>query len=106
MQDFFRENGTAYIVMEYLEGITLKQYLQTYGPISVEEMQNIFAPILEALDKIHQNGVIHRDISPDNIMCLPEGEAKLMDILERREIIRIIAQKACLVILKMGFGPD
>lgn len=64
MQDFFRENGTAYIVMEYLEGITLKQYLQTYGPISVEEMQNIFAPILEALDKIHQNGVIHRDISP------------------------------------------
>ena len=68
MQDFFRENGTAYIVMEYLEGITLKQYLQTYGPISVEEMQNIFAPILEALDKIHQNGVIHRDISPDNIM--------------------------------------
>ena len=65
--------------MEYLEGITLKQYLQTYGPISVEEMQNIFAPILEALDKIHQNGVIHRDISPDNIMCLPEGEMKLMD---------------------------
>ena len=64
VQDFFRENGTAYIVMEYLEGITLKQYLQTYGPISVEEMQNIFAPILEALDKIHQNGVIHRDISP------------------------------------------
>ena len=71
--------------MEYLEGITLKQYLQTYGPISVEEMQNIFAPILEALDKIHQNGVIHRDISPDNIMCLPEGEVKLMDFGAARD---------------------
>lgn len=105
MQDFFRENGTAYIVMEYLEGITLKQYLQTYGPISVEEMQNIFAPILEALDKIHQNGVIHRDISPDNIMCLPEGEAKLMDFGAARDYTDY-SEEGLSVILKMGFAPD
>lgn len=104
VQDFFRENGTAYIVMEYLEGITLKQYLQTYGPISVEEMQNIFAPILEALDKIHQNGVIHRDISPDNIMCLPEGEAKLMDFGAARDYTDYSAEGLS-VILKMGFAP-
>ena len=104
VQDFFRENGTAYIVMEYLEGITLKQYLQTYGPISVEEMQNIFAPILEALDKIHQNGVIHRDISPDNIMCLPEGEVKLMDFGAARDYTDYSAEGLS-VILKMGFAP-
>lgn len=104
VQDFFRENGTAYIVMEYLEGITLKQYLQTYGPISVEEMQNIFAPILEALDKIHQNGVIHRDISPDNIMCLPEGEAKLMDFGAARDYTDY-SEEGLSVILKMGFAP-
>lgn len=104
VQDFFRENGTAYIVMEYLEGITLKQYLQTYGPISVEEMQNIFAPILEALDKNHQNGVIHRDISPDNIMCLPEGEAKLMDFGAARDYTDY-SEEGLSVILKMGFAP-
>ena len=104
VQDFFRENGTAYIVMEYLEGITLKQYLQTYGPISVEKMQNIFAPILEALDKIHQNGVIHRDISPDNIMCLPEGEAKLMDFGAARDYTDY-SEEGLSVILKMGFAP-
>lgn len=104
VQDFFRENGTAYIVMEYLEGITLKQYLQTYGPICVEEMQNIFAPILEALDKIHQNGVIHRDISPDNIMCLPEGEVKLMDFGAARDYTDYSAEGLS-VILKMGFAP-
>lgn len=104
VQDFFRENGTAYIVMEYLERITLKQYLQTYGPISVEEMQNIFAPILEALDKIHQNGVIHRDISPDNIMCLPEGEAKLMDFGAARDYTDY-SEEGLSVILKMGFAP-
>lgn len=104
VQDFFRENGTAYIVMEYLEGITLKQYLQTYGLISVEEMQNIFAPILEALDKIHQNGVIHRDISPDNIMCLPEGEAKLMDFGAARDYTDY-SEEGLSVILKMGFAP-
>ena len=104
MQDFFRENGTAYIVMEYLEGITLKQYLQTYGPISVEEMQNIFAPILEALDKIHQNGVIHRDISPDNIMCLPEGEVKLMDFGAARDYTDYSARLVCH--FKDGICPD
>ena len=74
------------------------------GTISVEEMQNIFAPILEALDKIHQNGVIHRDISPDNIMCLPEGEAKLMDFGAARDYTDY-SEEGLSVILKMGFAP-
>ena len=67
-------------------------------------MQNIFAPILEALDKIHQNGVIHRDISPDNIMCLPEGEVKLMDFGAARDYTDYSAEGLS-VILKMGFAP-
>ena len=104
VQDFFRENGTAYIVMEYLEGITLKQYLQTYGPISVEEMQNIFAPILEALDKIHQNGVIHRDISPDNIMVLKDGSVKLMDFGAARDYTEF-GEKSLSIVLKPGYAP-
>lgn len=104
VQDFFRENGTAYIVMEYLEGMTLKQYLQSYGTITVEEMQGIFAPILETLDKIHQRGVIHRDISPDNIMCLPGGEVKLMDFGAARGYTDF-GEKSLSVILKVGFAP-
>lgn len=104
VQDFFRENGTAYIVMEYLEGMTLKQYLQNYGTMTVEEMQGIFYPILETLDKIHQSGVIHRDISPDNIMCLPGGEVKLMDFGAARDYTAF-GESSLSVILKIGFAP-
>lgn len=66
--DFFEANNTAYIVMEYLEGITLKQYLGKYGVIQFRNLIEMMLPLLEALIEIHSQGLIHRDISPDNIM--------------------------------------
>ena len=66
--DFFEVNNTAYIVMEYLDGITLKQYLKEKGRISAEDIQMLMVPLMESLDEIHSQGLIHRDISPDNIM--------------------------------------
>ena len=65
-QDFFEINNTAYIVMEYLEGITLKQYLRENERIEPEELLELFVPLIESLDEIHSQGLIHRDISPDN----------------------------------------
>lgn len=77
--DFFEANNTAYIVMEYLDGITLKEYLKGNRQIPVDELMGLLAPLLESLDDVHQSGLIHRDISPDNIMVLKDGSVKLMD---------------------------
>ncbi len=67
--DFFKDNGTAYLVMNYIDGVTLRKLLDySGGRITVEECLQILEPIMTALKEIHENGFIHRDISPDNIM--------------------------------------
>ena len=66
--DFFLENGTSYIAMEYLEGKTLGDYVKEKGGcLSLEEAERILFPIMKSLNKIHKEGILHRDISPDNI---------------------------------------
>ena len=73
IMDYFIENGTAYIVMDYIDGLTLKSYLKTLRNTTGKSMNmagvlKLFKPIMEALVKIHKAGIIHRDISPENIM--------------------------------------
>ncbi|WP_405358490.1 protein kinase domain-containing protein [Ruminococcus sp.] len=76
--DFLEENHTAYIVMEYLYGITLREYLKQNGTLAPDQAVRMLLPSMRALAKIHNAGVIHRDISPDNIMMLRDGTLKLM----------------------------
>ena len=69
-----------YIVMEYVDGITLKEYLnQRGGKITWRETLHFIGQILGALQHAHQNGVVHRDVKPQNIMLLSSGELKMMD---------------------------
>lgn len=79
VRDFFEEGGTAYMVMEYLQGSTLKDYVTKRGKLTFEETMTVLKPIFHALTKIHEFGVIHKDIGPDNIMVLTNGQAKLLD---------------------------
>lgn len=102
--DFFEANNTAYIVMEYLEGITLKQYLGKYGVIQFRNLIEMMLPLLEALIEIHSQGLIHRDISPDNIMVQHNGKVKLMDFGAARDYTES-GNKSLSVILKPGYAP-
>lgn len=68
--DYFEENDTSYIVLEYLEGVTLKEYVNQYGAIPAEQLFSAILPILAGLSLIHKQGLIHRDIAPDNLMVL------------------------------------
>lgn len=102
--DFFEANNTAYIVMEYLEGITLKQYLGKYGVLQFRNLIEMMLPLLEALIEIHSQGLIHRDISPDNIMVQHNGKLKLMDFGAARDYTEY-GNKSLTVILKPGYAP-
>lgn len=77
--DFFEENGTAYIIMEYVEGVLLKDYLNKQGVMPPEAAMSVIMPIIEAVKKIHSKGIIHRDISPDNIFITDENSIKVFD---------------------------
>lgn len=102
--DFFEENNTAYIVMEFLEGETLKEKLKRDGVMTVEEALPIVFAVLGALRTVHVKDIIHRDIAPDNIYLLKGGEVKLLDFGASRQVTGTHS-KSLTVILKPGYAP-
>lgn len=106
VQDYFQENGTAYIVMEYIDGITLKSFQSMIGTsMEVEKVLNLMKPVMEGLAKLHENGVIHRDISPDNIMIdTAKEKIYLIDFGTAREV-RFQEERSLSVYKKGGYTP-
>lgn len=103
---YFVENDTAYIVMEYVDGITLKNHLEQFGrPMTEDEVLSIMEPVLKALQKVHDHSLIHRDISPDNIMLLKNGGIKLIDFGTVRYIDDSGNSKSTDTVMKGGFAP-
>lgn len=80
IRNLFQQNETAYIVMEFVAGKTLKQHVDIHGPLSWEQAKAIVFPTVKALEQIHEAGIIHRDLSPDNLMLLPDGTVKILDL--------------------------
>lgn len=101
---YFEENGTAYFVMEYVKGISLKKHLQGKGgKISWQEAMQLLTPVMDALSAVHDKGIIHRDVTPDNIVITDGGNVKLLDFGSARYSIGERSQSLD-VILKHGFA--
>ncbi len=77
--DFFEEHGCHYLIMEFVEGINLKQYLRRHGPMSAHHALSIVTQVCSALQAAHAMGFIHRDIKPHNILLSRHGMAKVTD---------------------------
>lgn len=100
--DSFKENGTAYYVMEYCNGISLMEYVEKYGVISAGQAVYIAKRILPALSVLHRNGTLHRDVSPENIMLCNNDKVRLIDFGSAR---KVDSAGGYTVVLKAGFAP-
>lgn len=103
--DCFEENQTAYIVMEYLEGETLKNRLEREGRMSVEQALPVILDVLHALEAVHEADILHRDIAPDNIFITEEGQVKLLDFGAAR-FATTTHSRSLTVLIKQGFAPE
>jgi serine/threonine protein kinase len=102
---FWEQNKTAYMAMRYYEGHTLKEIISKRPELVNEAwMKFIFKQILDALETLYQSKILHRDISPDNIIVQKNGDAVLLDFGSARKIIGDLTQ-GLTVILKPGFAP-
>jgi len=102
---YFEENETAYFVMEYVDGQSLQDYLKSKGgAIALEEALDILYPVMDALSAVHEKGIIHRDIAPDNIYISRDGTVKLLDFGAARYSLGNVSRSLD-VILKHGFAP-
>lgn len=104
VRDMFQENGTAYIVMDFVEGRTLKAHMDASGVLSWAKAKSIFIPAIQAMEKVHQFDIIHRDISPDNIMIQPDGKVKILDLGAAKDL-SINSGASSMQVAKPGFSP-
>lgn len=105
VKDFFQENNTAYIVMEYIEGETLSRMLyDNGGKLSAEQVFSMMETVMKSLEEVHRSGLIHRDITPENLMVGPDGKACLIDFGASKDFMDG-GQNELSVVLKPDYAP-
>ncbi len=103
--NFLRANGTAYMVSEYLEGATFERFLEVQGGrTNIDNVLLIMNPVLEALGAVHQAGILHRDIHPENVFITRSKQMKLMNFAGARYALALRTNNL-LAFLKDGFAP-
>jgi len=103
---FFRGNGTSYLVMKFEEGITFQRYLEEHGGrIDFDQAMRIVGPVMDALRAVHTAGILHRDISPDNIIINRSKQVKILDFGSAKRDMASQDQ-SFQITLKRGYSPE
>lgn len=100
--DYFEENNTAYLVMEYLNGDSMQDYVKAYGPYRPEYLFSLMRPLMQDMVQIHKRNVLHRDIAPNNIMHIKSDQLKLIDFGAAR---RLHGDRTMSIMVHDGYAP-
>ena len=103
VRSLFEENGTAYIVMEYVDGISVKHYVQEHGRIAPDLVLQMMKQPMRALQAIHEEQLVHRDVSADNFMIGQNGKVTLIDFGAAR-YSNVLDERTRTMICKQGFS--
>ncbi|MBN2557798.1 MAG: leucine-rich repeat domain-containing protein [Clostridia bacterium] len=106
VMDYFSDNNTAYLIMEYIEGLTLSEYAGTFprGRLPEKEAVRVILPVMRNLRIVHGRGLLHRDLSPENILITKRGNIKLIDFGASRECTGNDGLTRT-IIVKQGYAP-
>lgn len=104
IQDLFEDNNTAYIVMDYIPGENLAKVVHRTGPMPWEKVRDILLPVADIMQEVHDAGLIHRDLSPDNLMILPDGSIRILDLGAAKEF-NLQSAASSVHVAKGGFSP-
>lgn len=105
-REMLRENETAYLVMDYVQGISLRKYMKQHRePFAEDQALELIRPIMEALSAMHRRGILHRDISPENLILGEDQRLTLIDFGAAREF-STDEEENLTIILKRGYAPE
>lgn len=106
IRDYVELEESAYIMMDYVEGKTLKEYVEHGTPMNMDRAIGLLKPVMESVCKVHEKGLLHRDISPDNLMLRPDGTLKLLDFGAAKNVTEEDDEKTMTMVLKPGYAPE
>lgn len=104
VDNYFEAGGTAYYVMEYIEGETLSEHVRSQGGLDLGQLRHIFRQLMDAVEAIHDQDLLHRDIKPSNVMLEPGLRVKLIDFGAAKDP-KIQAKSGHTVVITDGFAP-
>lgn len=104
VQDLFEDNDTAYIVMDYIPGENLAKKISRTGPMPWETVRDLLLPVMDIMQKVHDAGLIHRDLSPDNLMIQPDGSIRILDLGAAKDL-SLHSGASSMQVAKGGFSP-
>lgn len=104
VKTFFQENGTAYLVMEYVDGMSVKEYVKAFGVIDAETVLSMIKPVIADLHHMHEDHIFHRDISADNLIIDSNGKLKLIDFGSAKRILEEGEERTSTILYKRGYS--